>query len=71
MLQRDPKDPLAERAIVILIGDVPGNTPSEVVQRRSSNRGEDYWIKTRFASCGHYEPQLDILISKGRKAVLE
>ena len=35
-------------AQIILIGDMPPNTPAEVRQRRADCRGEKYWIKCGF-----------------------
>ncbi|CAF3955884.1 unnamed protein product [Rotaria sordida] len=48
---------------VILIGDAPPNTKSEVKQKRN-RRGEAYWKQTKFAQATYYEDELAKLISK-------
>ncbi|CAF3383520.1 unnamed protein product [Rotaria socialis] len=47
---------------VILIGDAPPNTNTEIDQRRR-NFGEAYWQKTKFAQKTYYETELAQLIS--------
>ncbi|CAF0939888.1 unnamed protein product [Adineta steineri] len=48
---------------VILIGDAPPNTKTEVDQKRD-NYGDAYWKNTKFAEATYYEDELKKLISK-------
>ena len=47
---------------VILIGDAPPNTKTEV-QLKRNRFGEDYWKNTKFANATYYEDELAKLIS--------
>ncbi|CAF3619174.1 unnamed protein product [Rotaria sp. Silwood1] len=46
---------------VILIGDAPPNTKTEVNDKRKCH-GEDYWKKTKFAQPTYYKNELEKLI---------
>ncbi|CAF4908972.1 unnamed protein product, partial [Rotaria sp. Silwood1] len=46
---------------VILIGDAPPNTKTEVNDKRKCH-GEDYWKKTKFAQPTYYKDELEKLI---------
>ncbi|CAF3541480.1 unnamed protein product [Rotaria socialis] len=48
---------------VILIGDAPANTQSDVTEKRTK-LGEAYWEQTRFAVPTYYEDELQKLINK-------
>ena len=48
---------------VVLIGDAPANTKSDVTSKRAC-LGETYWKKTRFASPTYYEDELRKLKDK-------
>ena len=49
---------------VILIADMPPNTPTEVVQKRQS-KGEQYWSRTKFKSSTTSQQQIDQLKQRG------
>lgn len=51
---------------VIVIGDMPANTPNEVHQKRNG-RGESYWSHTQFSQATTDEEQLQQLIQAGIK----
>lgn len=46
---------------VILIGDAPANSKSEVKMKREGSPGEKYWSKTKFANQTHYSVELQHL----------
>jgi hypothetical protein len=51
---------------IALIGDMPPNTPDEVVRKRSSNSGgESYWSRTKFATPTNYEAELQKIRTRG------
>lgn len=50
---------------VILIGDRPPNTRSEVSRKRSDEHGESYWRGTAFSTATYYEDELNVLTGGG------
>ncbi len=49
---------------IILIGDMPPNSVSEVTRNRSSQKGEAYWKDTVYANPTHYELELEKLCER-------
>jgi len=51
---------------VILIGDAPANSPSEVISKRNG-KGESYWKTTKFSVLTDYMKELNVLKERGVK----